>query len=152
MFDSLPLESLWLGLLGALGVVFGWHWLARRLDAWRRRRRARRALAAEDAARVLLARHGFLVTHAQAAVDYHLLDDGRPVKVELRADYLVEKAGERLVAEVKTGSRVTRLRHGPTRRQLLEYQLAFAADGVVLVDMEHSRVRRVRFPLGGHHR
>ena len=33
-----------------------------------------------------------------------------------------------------------------TRRQLLEYAHAYDAEGVLLVDMESERVRRIRFP------
>lgn len=146
MLTLSPHELLWALLVGSLVVLLLGDWLRRRHDAWRRRRRARHALVAEDAAASLLARHGFLVTHRQATVAYRLLDDGRPITIALRADYLVARGGERLVAEVKSGARAPQLHHGPTRRQLLEYQLAFAVDGVLLVDMERADVRRITFP------
>jgi hypothetical protein len=37
-------------------------------------------------------------------------------------------------------------RHGATRRQLLEYRLAFDVDGILLVEPEHALIREVRFP------
>ena len=35
--------------------------------------------------------------------------------------------------------------HAPTRRQLLEYSIAFDVHGVLLVDVEADRVARVEF-------
>jgi hypothetical protein len=72
--------------------------------------------------------------------------DGEPMELELRADYLVEAAGERLVAEVKTGDAAPRLDTAATRRQLLEYSIAFAVDGVLLVCPEAGAIHRVEFP------
>jgi len=57
----------------------------------------------------------------------------------------VEAAGVAWVAEVKTGERALSLLHGPTRRQLLEYRHAFGVEGVLLVDAEAQRVRRIQF-------
>jgi hypothetical protein len=48
---------------------------------------------------------------------------------------------------VKTGRQAPRLGHADTRRQMLEYQLAFEVPGVLLVDAESGRVREVRFPV-----
>jgi hypothetical protein len=73
--------------------------------------------------------------------------DGAIVPVDLRADYVVEHGGRRYVAEVKSGVFAPRLETAATRRQLLEYRIAFAVDGVLLVDAEEGRVRRVEFPL-----
>jgi hypothetical protein len=73
--------------------------------------------------------------------------DGRHRPVELRADYLVRRGSERYVAEVKTGRVAPCLSTAATRRQLLEYRLAYAADGVLLVDMEHKCIHEVEFPM-----
>ena len=78
--------------------------------------------------------------------------DGEPVQTELRADYLVESdEGELFVAEVKTGDEAPQLTTAATRRQLLEYQVAFSiafdADGVLLVCPELGTIQRVQFPL-----
>jgi hypothetical protein len=69
--------------------------------------------------------------------------------MELRADYLVEGRGERLVAEVKTGELAPQLATAATRRQLLEYHVAFAVDGVLLVCPEEGAIHRVEFSLPG---
>jgi hypothetical protein len=72
-----------------------------------------------------------------------LVVDGRPVEVRCRADLLVTRRGRRFVAEVKSGAH-----HGDptaphTRRQLLEYQRAFAVDGFIVVDMARRHLHRV---------
>jgi hypothetical protein len=120
---------------------------------WRSRRarvRARRALAAETAAERLLVRHGYAIVDRQARVTFTPLLDGEPVPLELRVDLIVEKRGERLAAEVKSGEAAPRLETAATRRQLLEYRVAFAVDGVLLVEPAAGTIRRVDFPFADH--
>lgn len=125
--------------------------IARWLGGWRAGRRARRrairAGAGEDAAAVLLRRAGFRIVAAQARVWWAPLIDGEPHRTELRADYLVEARGERLVAEVKTGEVAPSLATAATRRQLLEYHVAFGVDGVLLVCPERGAIHRIEFPV-----
>jgi Holliday junction resolvase-like predicted endonuclease len=121
--------------------------LARRWRGrWRAKRRAARAGAGEDAAVALLGRCGFRIVARQARTRWAPLVDGEPHETELRADYLVEARGELLVAEVKTGDAAPSLATAATRRQLLEYHVAFAADGVLLVCPERGAIHRIEFP------
>ena len=133
------------GLAGALLALV----VARRLRAWRGSRRARRragrARRQADAA-ALLERAGFRIVARQATTRWFPTLDGEPCETEVRADYLVEAGGERLVAEVKTGDAAPLLSTAATRRQLLEYHVAFAADGVLLVCPERGELHRVAFP------
>ena len=126
-------------------------WLSARWRAWRGSRRAHhradRAVAGEDAAAKLLEAAGYAIVERQARVTWAPLVDGAPVMMELRADYLVEARGELLVAEVKTGDEAPSVTTAATRRQLLEYHVAFGADGVLLVCPERGQVHRVVFPL-----
>lgn len=135
----------WLGLLVLVLSV----WLVLRLRVWfdrrARQQRAARAQRAERNAAGLLEAHGFAVLGRQVRQSWALSVDGQELPFTLVADYLVEREGQRWVAEVKTGERGLDLRHGPTRRQLLEYRQAFAADGVLLVDAEGRSLRSVRF-------
>ena len=148
---SLWLLAAWLaGVLIALVVA---RWLRRWRGSARARRRAARALAGEDGAAELLRRAGYQIVARQATARWAPLLDGEPQETEVRADYLVEADGERLVAEVKTGDEAPRLATAATRRQLLEYLVAFdAADGVLLVCPEHGgrgargAIYRVEFP------
>ena len=116
------------------------------LGSWRARRRAVRAGRGEDRGAHLLAAAGYRIVERQARVEWAPLVDGEPFAVELRADYLVETADELLVAEVKTGDAAISLATAATRRQLLEYHVAFGADGVLLVCPEHGTIQRVVFP------
>jgi hypothetical protein len=118
------------------------HWLvARRL-----RLQSGRALAAEAWAARLLARAGYTVLGSQVKGGYDLWIDGRRVSIELRADYVVERRGRLFVAEVKSGELAPSLDTAATRRQLLEYRIAFAVDGVLLVDGESGSIHDVVFP------
>lgn len=114
----------------------------------RRRIAAARAAGAagERRAEPLLEGLGYTVLARQAPARYALLLDGEPAEVGLRADLLVERDGRRFVAEVKTGKHAPRIESATTRRQLLEYHLAFEVDGVLLVDVDAGRVRAVEFP------
>lgn len=119
-------------------------------DGQRRRRLAsarERGALGEVRAEALLRRMGFRIVGRQVAVTYGLGVDGERIPVDLRADYVVAGRGRRYVAEVKTGVFAPRLETAATRRQLLEYRIAFDVDGVLLVDAEAERVRLVEFPL-----
>ena len=125
--------------------------LLRALQRWagsrRARRRAARAMTGEDAAVAMLEGAGFTIISRQARTSWSPLVDGERYDIEVRADYLVEAGGERLVAEVKTGEVAPDLSTAATRRQLLEYRVAFAVDGVLLVCPERGTIHRVEFPL-----
>lgn len=122
--------------------------------AWRsyrvRRRLAlsrERGAAGEQRAEGLLRRLGFTIVGRQVAARYGLGVDGATIAVDLRADYVVGWGSQRFVAEVKTGAWAPRIETSATRRQLLEYRMAFEVDGVLLVDADAGKVRRVDFPL-----
>lgn len=110
------------------------------------RRRGDRARRAEFDAEDLLAEYGWTVVDRQVTRRWPMEVDGELVEATLRADLLVEQDGFRFVAEVKTGRDATRPTFPSTRRQLLEYRLAFPVDGVLLVDMEAGEVVEVVFP------
>ena len=114
---------------------------------WIRRRQWSRAQGAEAEASRLLERLGYDVLGAQVEGSYSLVVDGEPMNVPLRADYMVSRRGRRYIAEVKSGKSAPRLSTAATRRQLLEYLVAFEVDGVLLVDGEERQVHEVVFPV-----
>jgi hypothetical protein len=126
-------------------------WLARAArrwrGSWRARRRAARAGAGEDRAAGMLEAAGFRIVERQPRIAWAPEVDGEPFPLELRADYVVEARGELLVAEVKTGEEAPSLASAATRRQLLEYLVAFEADGVLLVCPEAGTIHRIEFPV-----
>lgn len=127
------------GALMMQGVV-----CVRWLRAYRSRRLGKRG---ELEARAMLAAAGFAIVAEQTTRRYRVRIDGKESMVELRADFVVERRGETFVAEVKGGTVVNDPLHTPTRRQLLEYEVAFDVDGVLLVDTPRRRIWRVAFPL-----
>jgi len=122
-------------------------WLRGALPAWRARGRAKVAARGEGEAESLLKRSGFRIRGRQVTQPWSVQVDGDRLSIELRADLLVKKGRRLFVAEVKTGKSAPRIETGATRRQLLEYALAYPVDGVLLVEPERGRIREVRFPL-----
>jgi len=121
-----------------------------RLRRWwasaRARAKGRHASRAERRAARLLRRAGFQIEAVQPQARLHIVVDDRPRSVAVRADYLVSRGGFLFVAEVKSGRVAASLECATTRRQLLEYRLAYDVDGVLLVDMVAKRVHDVHFP------
>jgi len=116
---------------------------------WRRRALAARfahAARGEERAAAWLLDAGYTILGREVAVEYAVAVDGVETRVAVRADYVVERRGARYVAEVKTGVLAPRIETSSTRRQLLEYLVAFDADGVLLVDAESGSVHAVSFP------
>lgn len=138
--------ALWLALvaLALLGLRWLWRRGVRRFSDWRR---VRRSQWGERKAERLLRRGGFEILDRQVACTYVVEVDGDAVTIELRADLLVRNGDGVFVAEVKTGHSAPNIRNAATRRQLLEYAVAYDAIGVLLVDMERGEFREVRFPL-----
>jgi hypothetical protein len=136
-------------LLFVLPLLLGiglWIAVERWYGRWTRQRRWHRAQAAEAAAPRLLRRCGFDVLGAQVEACYSMLVDGQPTYVRLRADYIAVRQGKRYVAEVKSGRFAPQIGNASTRRQLLEYLMAFSVDGIVLVDGEAQCIHEIVFP------
>ncbi len=129
-----------------VAVAIGIELVRRALRRAKIRGRAVRAAEGEREAAELLEGEGYAVVGAQVGSEYALVVDGVAQSVYVRADYIVERDGARFVAEVKTGRSAPRIENAATRRQLLEYEMAFGVDGVLLVDADAKRVRRVEFP------
>lgn len=141
------LPWLLVAVLVLLLAVAVWAWRRARTRVGRaNRRRLRVAQAAESAAEKLLARAGFVVLERQVLARWRLEVGGREVEVASRADLLVARRGRVYVADVKTGAESPDPRLPATRRQLLEYLLAFDADGALVVDMVSGEVVEVAFP------
>ncbi len=137
----MTMAALGFALLVLVVVLFG-AWAQR----WESRARMVRASAGEREAASMLRACGFTIVRSQVTVEYPVVLDGETLAMGLRADYLVAKDGAYFIAEVKTGARAPRIDTAATRRQLLEYEVAFAVDGVLLVDADAGRIHTVVFP------
>ena len=144
--SSLSAVSAIAGALAVGTVVAVAAWMAR----WRRcaaaRAIARRAIAGERDAERLLARAGYTVCGRQVHVAWAPQLDGESVSTPLRVDLIARRANATFIAEVKTGRVAPLLTNSATRRQLLEYQVATGADGILLVDADRQSVHEVIFP------
>ena len=140
-----PLLWLALGALLILGVWVGSAW-----SSWRVRRRIarHRALGRLGEARALglLDKAGYQIESEQASSHLEVIIDGARQTCLVRADFIVRKRGKRYVAETKGGEVSASLTTAATRRQLLEYTLAFDTDGVLLVDAARGEIHEVSFP------
>jgi Holliday junction resolvase-like predicted endonuclease len=135
-----------LGIVLVLAVLFGF-WL-QRWWYWRGRAKKRQAgLVAEEQAAKLLKKAGYRVLESQVVGEVELELNGERCVCEIRLDYVVEREGEEWLVEVKSGSRAPDPTSPTTRRQLLEYCLAFETDRILLVDMEEREIHEVVFPM-----
>jgi len=145
------MRSEWLFGLACIACATLGAWLALKLRDLRERMRGRAlqrqgARGERDAERILKA-HGYAIRERQARRSYTMLVDGARRTAEVSFDFVVERGGEQLVAEVKTGSSAPRIERAETRRQLLEYQLATGARCVLLVDPDARTISEVRFRI-----
>jgi Holliday junction resolvase-like predicted endonuclease len=136
-----------LGLALVLLALFAllW-WRARTRTGRENRARGKVARRAEQGAVRLLERQGYEILEFQLTARWTVLVDGEERDVHSRADLLVRRRRRRYIAEVKSGRMAPDPTRPATRRQLLEYRLAFDVDGVLLVDMEQGVVHEVAFP------
>ncbi len=136
----------------ALAAVLAFAYLSRAIGGWKRsaiaKRRSARAMRGEAAAEELLERAGYEILARQESLYWELECDGEAHEFLLRADLIVTRDGEEYVAEVKTGEHAPSLTNAATRRQLLEYSLAFDSPVILLVDVERDEILEVAFPLG----
>lgn len=130
-------------LLGLIALV-GWRRAVGR-GPRASRRRQKTARRGEVEAEALLAAEGFEVLERQAEQRWRLWVDGEAREVIARADLLVTREGRTYVADVKTGSQAPDPALPATRRQMLEYLLAFRADAVLVIDMEVGTVHQLDF-------
>ena len=146
------LSGIWPWIAASLAGLVGFelirHWVTQAVRGIRHRWIARRALKGEAHAEDLLIDAGYSIVGRQVERSYLVRIDGRATRVVVRADLLVrDPRGQTLVAEVKTGREAPRIENSATRRQLLEYRVAFDAPGVLLVDAGADTISEVRFPI-----
>jgi hypothetical protein len=132
----------------SFAVLGGWLEVKRRAYLAKRAasKAAKHGLQSEKDAEKLLKKLGYQVVQRQPPASYWAVIDGEPKAINVSGDLLLEKDGKTYLAEVKTG-KAAKLDHEGTRRQILEYQLAFGVDNILLLDMDAKVMRTIRFPL-----
>jgi len=98
----------------------------------------------EERAIALLRRKGYRLLAREVCATVRVRVDGETEEYTVRADALVRRFWRRYVVEIKTGASAT-LAHRATRRQVFEYAAAFRCSGVLLVNADERKIRRVEF-------
>ncbi|MEZ4265583.1 MAG: hypothetical protein R3F39_04330 [Myxococcota bacterium] len=132
-------------LVLALGAAMGLALARRRVRGAVGRSRALGA-EGEITAESCLIEAGYAIVRRQASEVVAMLVDGDEQSALVRVDFLVSRAGRIYAAEAKGGAIAADPAYAPTRRQLLEYAVAFDVDGVLLVDAARGRILAVDFP------
>lgn len=130
-----------------LGIILGGASLYLICTLWQRWLRKRRFVGAkrsEEKAANLLEQQGFHIVCRQPKASSLAYVNGMARTTTIRADFIARKGWRRYVVEVKSGRTASRL-NARTRRQLLEYQLAFQPDSILLVDMSKNNYREISF-------
>ncbi|MCR4442241.1 MAG: hypothetical protein QHH10_08495 [Peptococcaceae bacterium] len=133
-----------------LGLLLGGIILIYFLKTWKSsssKKRLKRAKRGETGAVRFLEDRGYTIIEAQKKKTIITWINGKPRRSHLAVDYYVKKGGRTYVAEVKTGRKVSRPALAGTRRQLLEYYLAFRPHGILLVDMEKGILHEIAFEI-----
>ncbi len=135
-----------------IGMIIGGmilYYLLKKKKSLAIKRMLRKARKGEHKAIHLLESNGYTVTGAQERKTITTWINGKPYENHVRADYLVKKRGKTFVAEVKTGKNAPKPTLADTRRQLMEYYLAYGTDGILLIDMERRKINEVVFAVSG---
>lgn len=106
----------------------------------------RRGKEAEKDAAKFLVRRGYKILSYQDRAKYYLkINDKEIEKVDIIADFLVEKNNQIYVVEVKTGDTAVSLKNAATRRQLLEYYNVYAPYRILLLNMDNGTINSIEF-------
>lgn len=134
-----------LGLLLAVGL---WTYGRRLSRAGRVQRGMAEARKNYEQAAELLAERGYTLLDVGPRVVLTTRVDGRDHQTSVQAD-LIAGEGRRTYVVHLRGQDGRRLTTRRLRQQLLEYVVAYRPHGVLLVDVERKRVRRVEFRVQG---
>lgn len=130
-------------LLGGLVLFF----LFRFWRSYTAKKHLKRARKGEAQAIKFLEDRGYTITGIQERKTIITWINGSPRRNQLTADLIAKKRGRTYLAEVKTGKKASRPLLASTRRQLLEYFLAFRPYGILLVDMEKKALHEIAFEV-----
>jgi len=104
----------------------------------------RRGRIGENRAIKLLKKNGYKIIQSQVPLSGNIHVDDKPLSFSVRVDYIVEREGQKYLAEVKTGL-AAQASNSATRRQLFEYANLGKTNEIVLVDATLGSVKTIRF-------
>jgi len=115
------------------------------LRAKRLRRRFSKSRQAEKEAEKILRKKGYAIIDAQKSKPLLITVGDKIHRYLVRIDYLVRKRGKVYVVEVKSGEKIPYITNRETRRQMLEYYLAYQPNGIILLNMKNKSISEVKF-------
>ncbi len=92
----------------------------------------------------LLNSEGYKIIDEQVSFPGFLFENNKKVEYLVKPDFLVEKNGEKFIAEVKTGASAF-IQNRNTRRQILEYSHLNQNKTVLLIDIENKKIKKIDF-------
>ena len=120
-----------------------------KISNWLRTRRLRKRFSksrqAEKEAEKILRKNGYAIIDAQKSKPLLITMGDKIHRYLVRIDYLVRKRGKVFVVEVKSGEKIPYITNRETRRQMLEYYLAYQPCGILLLNMKNKNISEVKF-------
>ena len=120
-----------------------------RISNWLRAKRLKKRFSksrqAEKEAEKVLKKNGYVIIDAQKSKPLLITIGDKIHRYLVRIDYLVRKRGKVFVVEVKSGEKIPYITNRETRRQMLEYYLAYQPYGILLLNMKNKIISEVKF-------
>jgi len=111
----------------------------------RLRKRFSKSRQAEKEAEKILKKNGYAIIDAQKSKPLLITIGDKVHRYLVRIDYLARKRGRVYVVEVKSGEKIPYITNRETRRQMLEYYLAYQPSGILLLNMKNKSISEVKF-------
>jgi len=115
------------------------------LRAKRLRKRFSKSRQAEKEAEKILRKNGYAIIDTQKSKPLLITIGDKIHRYLVRIDYLARKRGKVFVVEVKSGEKIPYITNRETRRQMLEYYLAYQPCGILLLNMRNKSISEVKF-------
>ena len=136
---------LFLSIIIGITCLFLYLELINWLKAKRLKRRFSKSRQAEKEAEKLLKKKGYTIIDFQKSKPLLITFGDKIHRYLIRIDYLVSKRGKIYVVEVKSGEKTSYITNRETRRQMLEYYLAYQPSGIILLNMKNKSISEVKF-------
>lgn len=133
-------------LLGGIISLIVYLQIKKYLGFKQAKRRAITSKRAEKKVEKWLIRNGFQIIEKQQSKPLIIKAGTVLHRYLIRIDFLVKKGGRIYIVEVKSGSH-NKITKRETRRQLLEYFLAYQPYGIILFDADTRKYSEIRFLL-----
>ena len=133
--------SLFMGTIFFFAYIKLNHWI----NAKKLKKRFSKSRLAEKEAGKLLQKKGYTIVDIQKSKPILITIGDKIHRYFIRIDYLVRKKGKVYVVEVKNGEKNSYITNRDTRRQMLEYFLAYQPNGILLLNMKNKRISEVKF-------